>query len=156
MTIPPLQTALCVLDTHVLLDWVLFDDPRVRPWAQAIESQQVRWLYSAAMQAEALRVLHYPALVKRHDPNQSTRAVAACFARWGQLCVTPPAQQRLVCADPDDQMFLDLALAQCAPTLLSRDRAVLQLARSARVFGLHIGPPETTPTPGDERRQDAD
>ncbi|MDD4887812.1 MAG: PIN domain-containing protein [Thiomonas sp.] len=148
MTSPLLRPALCVLDTQVLLDWVLFDDPRIRPWAQAIQSQKARWIYTAAMQAEALRVVHYPALVKRHDPALSTQNVIACFARWGQRCATPPAQRRLVCTDPDDQMFLDLALAQHAPSLLSRDRAVLQLARQASALGLHISPPEDAPTPG--------
>ncbi len=142
MTSPPQCPAACVLDTQVLLDWVLFDDPRVRPWAQAIQCRKVRWIYCAAMQAEALRVVHYPALAKRHDPALSLQNLTACFARWGQPCVTPPAQRQLVCADPDDQMFFDLALAQRAASLLSRDRAVLQLARRASTLGLHISPPE--------------
>ena len=148
MTSPPLHPAICVLDTQVLLDWVVFDDPRVRPWALAIQSGRVRWIYCAAMQDEALRVVHYPALVKRYDPSVSTQNVAACFARWGQLCSAPPAQSHLVCTDPDDQVFLDLALAQSAANLLSRDRAVLHLARHASRFGLHISPPQARQAPG--------
>lgn len=33
------------------------------------------------------------------------------------------------CADPDDQKFLELALASGAQCLLSKDKALLQLAR---------------------------
>lgn len=147
MTLPLHRPALCVLDTQVLLDWALFNDPRVQPWVQALQNQTVRWIYNAAMHDEALRVVHYPALAKRHDPAVSAQSVTACFARWGQLCATPAAQRQLVCRDPDDQMFLDLALAQRATHLLSRDRAVLQLARRAGPLGLHISAPEGTPAP---------
>lgn len=147
MTSPLHHPARCVLDTQVVLDWVLFNDPRVRFWVQAIESGQVRWLYCGAMQDKALRVVHYPALAKRQEPAVSMQNVTACFSRWGELCASPPAQQHLVCTDPDDQMFLDLALAQGATTLLSRDRAVLQLARRARGHALHISQPEHASAP---------
>ena len=90
MTSPLLRPALCVLDTQVLLDWALFDDPRVRPWAEAIQRGSVRWIYCAAMQVEALRVVHYPALAKRVEPQASAHKVADCFARWGQGGAVPP------------------------------------------------------------------
>jgi putative PIN family toxin of toxin-antitoxin system len=147
MTPAPQRNTLCVLDTQVLLDWAVFDDARVRPWAQAIQDQVVHWIYTAAMQVEALRVVRYPALAKRHDPEVSAQRLAACFSRWGKLCAQPAPQLRLVCSDPDDQIFLDLALAQHASHLLSRDQAVLQLARRARAYGLRIATPETAPLP---------
>ena len=50
---------------------------------------------------------------------------------------------RLDCRDPDDQRFVDLAVAQSARYLLTRDRALLALARGARKrFGLLIIQPE--------------
>jgi predicted nucleic acid-binding protein len=45
------------------------------------------------------------------------------------------------CTDPDDQVFIDLALACKARWLLSKDRALLKLARRARALGLSIQPP---------------
>ncbi len=137
----------CVLDTQVLLDWVLFDDPRTRAWAQAIQRGRVAWVYCPSMQDEALRVIHYPALTRRFDPADSAARVNAGFARWGRCCASPAAQRRLICADPDDQMFLDLALSQTAVTLLSRDRAVQRLALSAKALGLAIGAPEKIDAP---------
>ncbi|MFT7776961.1 putative toxin-antitoxin system toxin component, PIN family [Roseateles sp.] len=49
---------------------------------------------------------------------------------------------RLVCRDPDDQKFIDLALAARARWLISRDKAVLALAKRARLRGLAILTPE--------------
>ena len=54
----------------------------------------------------------------------------------------PAPAVRLVCRDPDDQMFIDLALAERARWLISRDRAVLALAKRARAQGLEILTPE--------------
>ena len=147
MTLPSVSPPRCVLDTQVLLDWVLFDDPRTRAWADAIEHQRVVWIYGPAMQSEALRVVHYPALARRFDPVVSAAKIAERFARSGQCCAESQGQRLLICTDADDQMFLDLALAQSATTLLSRDRAVLRLARSARSLGLVIGTPEQTDLP---------
>ena len=46
------------------------------------------------------------------------------------------------CTDPDDQKFIDLALSLPGATLLSRDRAVLKLARRARPLGMTIVTPQ--------------
>jgi len=48
----------------------------------------------------------------------------------------------LRCSDGDDQKFIDLAVASGAIWLISRDRAVLRLARRASAFGLAIVTPE--------------
>jgi predicted nucleic acid-binding protein len=48
----------------------------------------------------------------------------------------------LQCSDRDDQKFLALAHAEGARWLLSRDRAVLKLARRAKHFGILISVPE--------------
>jgi len=54
----------------------------------------------------------------------------------------PPRVIRLICRDPDDQMFIDLAVEAKARWLISRDRAVLALAKRARAFGVEILTPE--------------
>jgi predicted nucleic acid-binding protein len=47
-----------------------------------------------------------------------------------------------VCRDPDDQKFIDLALAAKAQWLVSRDKALLALAKRAKARGLLIVKPE--------------
>jgi predicted nucleic acid-binding protein len=62
------------------------------------------------------------------------------WQRWATLVDEAPAPAALAmrCNDPDDQKFIDLALARRAIALLSADRAVLRLARRAIPFGLAI------------------
>jgi predicted nucleic acid-binding protein len=84
--------------------------------------------------------------------------VLSIFDQHVALLPEPPsAPLNLRCSDPDDQVFLELALAHGATWLLSHDRALLRLARRTRALGLHIvkpgdwqpgpGPVDATPTP---------
>jgi predicted nucleic acid-binding protein len=57
-----------------------------------------------------------------------------CFDRHAHL-VTAPARAALRCADPDDQKFIDLAVAHQAP-LLSKDRAVLSMKKRLLAHGV--------------------
>ena len=74
--------------------------------------------------------------------------VATVLARWdacAEPCPEPTASvasAALRCTDVDDQKFLDLALATHARWLLSRDRAVVRLARRAASRGITICGPE--------------
>ena len=51
-------------------------------------------------------------------------------------------QRRPQCTDTDDQKFIELALDAGAQWLVTRDRALLKLARRARSLGLTIVTPE--------------
>ena len=139
---PPL-----ILDTHVVLDWLLFDDARVASLALAVTSGRIRWVVTAAMRSELEHVLHR-GIASR--PGHAIGAIVREFDRWADAAVSvsrfvPPA---LRCSDPDDQIFIDLGLQLGQATLLSRDRAVLRLARAAAPYGLRITTPErwTDPT----------
>jgi len=131
-----------VLDTNVVLDWLLFGDPSSAPIAAAIESRRVRWIATAAMRAELAEVLRRGLAAPRGvDP----RAVLAAWDERADHLAEPPGQppaSALRCTDPDDQKFLDLARAENARWLLSRDRAVLRLARRAAALGIGISVPE--------------
>ena len=74
-------------------------------------------------------------------------ALAVTWARRGRA-VEPPgplgAGDRLHCSDPDDQKFIDLAIGVRAHTLVTRDKALLKLARKALArHGLRVCRPET-------------
>ncbi len=132
---------LAVLDTNVVLDWLVFDDPGVAALAAALEAGRLRWLACDSMRAELAHVVQRPQLAA-WQPDVDR--VLATFDRHAQPC-EPPPPSRLLCSDADDQPFVDLALHSRARWLFSRDRAVLKLARRARLFGLEIAPPARWP-----------
>ena len=135
-----------VLDTNVVLDWLWFDDPRVGALADRVRAGSLQWHATAPMRAELAAVLGRESLPAR---ARSAGDVLADYDRW---CVPHPgpaaqdAAAALRCTDADDQKFIDLALALARAggeaALLTRDRAVLRLARRARLHRLWIGPPE--------------
>jgi putative PIN family toxin of toxin-antitoxin system len=129
-----------VIDTQVVMDWLVFDEPSVADLVRAIELRQIQWLATSAMKGELLHVLSRGVAASRHpDLVRIERA----FSAWCQIQEAhAPRVERLICRDPDDQMFIDLAVASHCNWLISRDRAVLALAKRARAFGLEIVKPE--------------
>ena len=72
----------------------------------------------------------------------------AHFDRYAWLLPEPPpAPLRLRCVDPDDQVFVDLALANSAHWLLSHDKAVLRLRRRMPAGGPRISRLDDWPGP---------
>jgi putative PIN family toxin of toxin-antitoxin system len=113
-----------VLDTNIVLDIFLFDDKVAKPLKPALEAGQLRWLATQHMRNELERVLDYAHLVPKLAFYQLTAAdVLAAFDRHTTLVDVAP-RVHLVCKDPDDQCFIDLAVAHRA-LLLSKDKAVL-------------------------------
>jgi len=126
-----------VLDTNVVLDWLLFREPAVGALAAAVEGGRLRWLACASMRDELAHVV-VRGQFAAWKPDLPT--VLAVFDRHAVLHEAPPPQ-KLPCTDPDDQPYIDLALHAQARWLFSRDRAVLALARRARLLGLTIRSP---------------
>ena len=67
-------------------------------------------------------------------------AALAQFDRLAEMSATPVTNTYvgLRCRDTDDQVFIDLALAEGARWLLTHDRALLKLSRRASARGLRI------------------
>lgn len=129
-----------VLDTNVVLDWLLFRDGGCADLAGRLQAGQLVWLATASMRAELLSVLSRPRLAARQpDAGHILRTFDDLASMHDELPACPPA---LICRDPDDQKFIDLAVAGQARWLLSKDRALLALARRARSFGVHILRPD--------------
>lgn len=129
-----------VLDTNVLLDWLVFDDPAARALGLAVERGHVDWLQCPGTNTEFVHMVRH-ASVARWQPDVD-RCLAA-LAQFGRTVETPARGHRVAlrCSDADDQVFVELALAHQARWLVSRDRAVLKLARRARPLGLRIVTP---------------
>lgn len=136
-----------VLDTNIVLDLWWFEDVRVEPLLQALMAGHVRWLATGVMREELARVLTYPHLTRR--PRRREQDPLAEFDRHACL-VAPAVRAPYVCKDPDDQKFIDLAVAHAA-TLLSKDAQVLALTRRLDRLGVCVAPvwpgPGPTATP---------
>lgn len=119
-----------VLDTNVWLDLLVFDDARARALHQALQAGGLQALATAPMLDELADVLSRPFLARWQVD------AAAVLVRARTLCQQvdgPVPMDRAAprCADPDDQVFIDLAWCWPARWLFSRDRALLALARAA-------------------------
>lgn len=137
----PNSPALVVLDTNVVLDLWVFADRRVALLRDALQGGQVKTLVTEATLTELAYVLQRP-FVQTWGVAPDT--VLADLNACSELVQPPPclAPRPPRCSDGDDQKFIDLAWNWPADWLLSRDRAVLRLARAARGHGLQIGTPE--------------
>ena len=134
---PDRTPPLVVLDTNVVLDWLFFQDLRCHALETAITADHVRWVATSAMRAEIDHVLERG--LRGVWPGTAA-TVDGAWSRWATLveCTHAALGRSMRCTDPDDQKFIDLALQVGAATLLSADRAVLRLARTAKAYGLQI------------------
>ena len=122
-----------VLDTNVLLDWHVFRDPVATPLAEAITQGRLDWIACEPMRVEWAQV--WPRSCFSRWQADATRAAAA-FEPARLVDVPPRSPWR--CKDPDDQVFIDLAIAHQATWLLSKDHALLQLRRRAALQGVAV------------------
>lgn len=124
-----------VLDTNIVLDIFLFDDKAAKALKPALEAGTLRWLATQHMRNELERVLDYEHLVPRMAFYQVTPAdILAAFDRHAHLVEVAP-RVSAVCKDPDDQCFIDLAVAHQA-LLLSKDKAVLSMKKRLMALGI--------------------
>jgi putative PIN family toxin of toxin-antitoxin system len=126
-----------VLDTNIVLDIFVFNDPASLPLKQALLKGSLRWIATQAMRDELERVLAYPQIVPRLALLQLKAAdVLRQFDQLAQL--VPQARKApLNCSDADDQKFMDLALAHQA-VLLSKDRALLRMKKRLAALGVGV------------------
>jgi putative PIN family toxin of toxin-antitoxin system len=117
-----------VLDTNIVLDLFVFADARTRALNEHLERGGANWLATAAMRDELERVLAYTHIESRLDFYRLQAVdVLTRFDRHARI-VEVPAKAPVTCKDPDDQKFIDLAVAHRS-MLLSKDAAVLAMTK---------------------------
>jgi putative PIN family toxin of toxin-antitoxin system len=127
-----------ILDTNVVLDWLLFEDRGMAALASALESDQLHWLSCQRMRDEFEHTLQRAELARWRPDSER---LLARFDRHADIIDAPASALNLRCDDPDDQVFIDLAVHTKAAWLISHDRAVLRLRRRAAAIGLRIARP---------------
>ncbi|HEX8440275.1 putative toxin-antitoxin system toxin component, PIN family [Archangium sp.] len=117
-----------VLDTNVVLDLWIFQDPAVNPLADALASGEVTAWADEDTLTELELVLAYPTFnldeAARRDISSRYRNLVRMVPR--ELDTPQPHLPR--CRDRDDQKFLVLAARVGASWLVSKDKRVLSMA----------------------------
>ena len=137
-----------VLDTNVVLDWLVFADAHMQAPGHCLREGRARWLHTPAMLEELFDVVSREQVLRRAGADAAAlghRVERAARDHGLSLPEAPACAWR--CADPDDQMFIDLAAQSRAHCLLTRDKALLALAPRCSALGLRIlRPAELGPT----------
>ena len=126
-----------VLDTNIWLDWLVFNDLSLLHLKKTVSEGEAQIFIDSACEAELERVLAYD--LANHTLDAA--AQAACLAECRKIArridtPAPEAERKLLarCVDPDDQKFLELALAANADALITKDHKLLELARRTKSF----------------------
>lgn len=120
-----------VIDTNVWLAMLAMGDAELASLHDAVSSGRVEAFSDDACDAEFRRVLAYP----RGKRTLDAEGQAACLVKFQSLVKRPdglaahPVMRLPDCRDRDDQKFLELARACGAASLITRDRALLEIGR---------------------------
>lgn len=140
-----------VIDTNIVLDLFIFNDPRCSALRAALQAKQWQWISTLHMRNELERVLQYTHLQGRMAFYQaSPQGVLAAFDAHAQLCEVAP-RCMYVCKDEDDQKFIDLAAVHHS-LLLSKDKAVLCMGKRLALLGVQVVPVFAVADPLDTSR----
>jgi predicted nucleic acid-binding protein len=143
-----------VLDTNIVLDLFVFQDPQTQPLRHALHSPALRWIATPHMRNELQRVLAYPHLAAKLAASQGdAQAILSQFDACATLHTSPIAQAPYACKDADDQAFIDLACALAKPadgitpqshaqrvSLISKDKAILSMHRRLSRLSVCVSP----------------
>jgi uncharacterized protein len=133
-----------VLDTNVVLDWLVFRDPGVLHIIYALDQGRVRIVTNGPCEEELERVLGYVALSLDEASRRAIMAVYRQAVTRHPLHATGVSLPQ--CSDPDDQKFIELAHHAGARYLITKDKALLKLARARySLRGFAIVPPKGFP-----------
>ena len=136
-----------VLDTNIVLDLLHFRDPSAAPILRALREGAAACFTNEECSEELARVLGYPQFGIGPDEARRIRDEYATLARRCAAAAARPAPLPQ-CADPDDQKFLELARDAAADYLVTKDKALLALARKKhRLPGFRIVGPAALPLP---------
>jgi uncharacterized protein len=133
-----------VFDTNVVIDWLVFDDPYLKPLRERILGGDIAVLTNALALAELARVLGYEIL--RLDARRQSDVLTRYIEQTSEVSMPEgfAANSLLLpqrfphCRDRDDDAFLALTLHTRATALITRDKALLKLKKRARKFDVTI------------------
>jgi predicted nucleic acid-binding protein len=143
------EAKIVILDTNIVLDLFLFQDPRTEPLREQLHSGQLDWRATQHMRNELERVLTYANIsAKLTFYNKTATDILANFDHHAKLTQAPTAKAPYTCKDADDQVFIDLAAAlatqnpEAHVSLISKDKAVLSMRKRLEKLAIYVSTPE--------------
>jgi len=139
-----LSTLRWVLDTNVVIDWLMFNDPYMDPLRERVADGRLVVLTHQPALVELKRVLGYRQLkldaVRQAEIyaryESSTTEVALPDGASLKKLMLPGGFPR--CRDRDDEHFIALAYHHKVDALVSRDNAVFGMKSRVAKYGLTI------------------
>jgi hypothetical protein len=132
---------LVVIDTQSLLDWLVFGNPACAGWDDRLKNDW-KWVFTAEMRGEFDDVVGKGFGPRWPVDSQRTQAAWSTLAHRIESAPAMPPGRALRCTDRDDQKFIDLAISSRAEALVTRDKALLRLARrAASLHGVRVCAP---------------
>lgn len=129
-----------VLDTNVCLDLFVFRDPRWAVLLEALRSGAVEAVTREDCRREWQIVLGYPHLplddAGRRQAEEQFDALIRCLPAPSSSDAASGMPRLPLCKDGDDQKFLEAARQAGAGVLITKDKALLKLARRTARDGL--------------------
>ena len=133
----PIKPIYLVIDTNIVLDLWVYQNPQTSFLKQCLESKKIILLLTQSTLNELDFVLQRePMLAVLAKFNRTVEELKENLQNYAQMCEVPDlAPWR--CKDKSDQMFIDLAWAH-QTHLLSKDKAVLSLNKKFKSRGIFI------------------
>jgi len=125
-----------VLDTNVILDLLVFQDPAAEVVRMALDAKLVDAVRSEASMLELIDVIQRPSFKMSEEQQQAILKSWENSTRLLENTTIKPAP--FTCRDQDDQVFLDMAYSLRPALLLSKDLRVLELQAIAKRYGVEI------------------
>ena len=125
-----------VLDTNVILDLLVFQDPAAEVVWMALDAKLVDAVRTEESMLELIDVIQRPRFKLNEEQQQAILKRWESSTRLLENTTIEPAP--FTCRDQDDQVFLDMAYSLRPALLLSKDLRVLELQAIAKRHGVEI------------------
>jgi len=125
-----------VLDTNVILDLLVFQDPAAEVIRMALDAKLVDAVRTEESMVELIDVIQRPGFKLSEEQQQAILKRWESSSRLLENAVIESAP--FTCRDLDDQVFINMAYSLRPALLLSKDLRVLELQAIAKRHGVEI------------------
>ena len=121
-----------ILDTNILLDLFYFEDESVAYLRKCIKNQEIQAFTCTSIWEEFEEVLARKPFSQTQEHILYLRQEYQAWFTWK----TPEKMGHLKCSDPDDQVFIDLAMELAPILIITKDNDLLKMKKRLETVGV--------------------